>query len=453
MVWFGKEPWFGTVWRGMALRGRARHGAVRRGKDWCGGAWQGAVCFKIKIKGVITMAEEKAETAIIPSPQQSLVEAALKQPSSQSSKVTRLASFTPVNLTESIALAKLMARSDLVPKEYKNRPENVLIGMQYAAELGIPPLLGIQNISIINGRAAVWGDLFLALIQTSPSYEWHKEYFEGSGDQYGAVCIMKRKGQEPHMVKFTVADAKIAKLWGKRGYNGQDTPWITNPNRMLQMRSRGFCGRDKFSDALKGLIIAEEAMDLPIDTSDAKKARENATMDISASVAALAPSPEQNRGHLDTGLERKRDEQAQAPAKPEPVMCSDCGKIDGHEPTCKHAAKAEQDAKTSKPTTKGLYLILGVQNKTDRKGKPYLLLEVVSSTPDGDKNGKLYVWHKSMFEYLSGVSDKKLVCEVSEQKTGDKTYYNVEHILELDNVPFVDGKPAEQAEMPSEEPF
>jgi hypothetical protein len=398
---------------------------------------------RAKIKKGEEMTEAKTETAIaVAEPSRELTEV-LKQPP-QSAKVTRLASFTPGNLTESIALAKLMARSDLVPKEYKNRPENVLIGMQYASELGIPPLLGLQNISIINGRACVWGDLFLGIIQTSPAYEWHKEWFEGEGDNFGAVCQMKRKGQEVHTVRFTVADAKQAKLWGKRGYQGQDTPWITNPKRMLQARSRGFCGRDKFADALKGLIIAEEAMDLPVDTSDAKKQRDAASLDITTVVADLKTSAEPNRGHDQTGLQRTDMDKVQP--KKEDTICADCQVINGHAPDCKHAAKAEQDRRTSKGTTKAAYLILSVEKRTKKDTKePFLVLNVVS--PE-NKEGKLTVWHQSLHEYLVGKSDVSMVCEIADKTTKQgKRYLDVEHILELGNVKFVNDRPAETAAM------
>jgi hypothetical protein len=59
------------------------------------------------------------------------------------------------------------------------------------------------------------------------------------------------------LVKFTVADAKKAGLWGKTG------PWTQYPKRMLQMRARGFALRDAFPDVLKGLVTAEEAQDYP----------------------------------------------------------------------------------------------------------------------------------------------------------------------------------------------
>lgn len=387
-----------------------------------------------------------SSTDLVPQPiAQALAKREAEQP--QSAKVTRLAAFTPVNLTEAIALSKLIANSDLAPKEYKGKPGNVLIGMQYAAEIGVPPLTGLQNISIINGRASLWGDLFLGVIQTHPQYEWHKEWMDGTGEQRGAICQMKRRGQEVHTVKFTVADAKTARLWGKEG------PWKTTPDRMLQMRARGFAGRDKFADALKGLIIAEEAMDLAIDTTPAKQARDTASLDVGTITQSLVASSEPNRGHGNEGL-RRPDEQTQPDAKKEPTMCSECQKIDGHEPTCKYFAQAEQDRRTSKGTTKGLYLILSVEEKKKKVSKeaaakgevgaPYLVLNVVTTTTEGDKEGKLYVWNKALHGYLVQLSDKKLVGEVSESEKDGKPFVQLEHILELNGVAFVNDLPAQQ---------
>jgi len=127
--------------------------------------------------------------------------------------------------------------------------------------------------------------------------------------------------------------------------------------------------------------------------------------------------------------------------------------MNGHEESCPDAIKAAQDAKTSKPTTKAVFLILDIQLKKKSKNQePYLILEVVA--PDNTQ-GKLYVWHKSMHEYLVSAKDKNLLCQISQQEKDGKTYHQLEHILELAGVPYVDGKPAQAAEMPAtqEEPF
>lgn len=259
---------------------------------------------------------------------------------SQPNKLTRLAVFTPTNMTEAMGLAKLLASSDFVPKDFKGKPGNCFLAMQMGAELGVPPLQALQNIAIINGRPSIWGDLALAVVQANPDYEDHREFFTGTpfNDDYTAVFQIKRKGQAWHETKFSVADAKTAKLWAKRGYQGQDTPWITNPKRMLQMRSRGFGLRDKFADALKGMKLAEEIMDIPPDTR-----AETGTLDVKNEMATLSTSAEPNRGHGNEGM-------VQAPALSQPAgmdqtqkkqddtICADCQELNGkHKPDCFYA--------------------------------------------------------------------------------------------------------------------
>lgn len=363
----------------------------------------------------------------------------LVKPEAQSGKLSRIAAFTPTNLTEAIALSKLIAGSDLAPKDFKGKPANVLIAMQMGAEVGLAPMQSLQNIAVINGRPSLWGDAALGVVQVHPDYEWHKEFKEGQGDARIAVFQIKRKGHEMYEVKFSVADAKKAQLWAKSG------PWQTSPDRMLQMRARGFGLRDKFADALRGLSIAEEAMDIAPDASDVKRKREEATLDVSSSLSSLSPSTEPNRGHGNEGMQRTRTEDHPA-AKPDPVMCGDCQKIDGHETTCKHYS--EQDAKTSKPTTKYAGLILAVRQKVAKKGSNhYLILDVVDPQ---DKQDSLFVWHKSLHEYLLPAKDKPIMCEISQETRDDKTFLTLEHLLQVGSILFVNNKPAEQGTMSAE---
>ncbi len=265
----------------------------------------------------------------------------IQEVNSQPNKLTRLAVFTPTNMTEAMGLAKLLANSDFVPKDFKGKPGNCFLAMQMGAELGVPPLQALQNIAIINGRPSIWGDLALAVVQANPDYEDHKEFFTGNpfDDNFTAVFQIKRKGSGWHETKFSVADAKVAKLWGKRGNNGQDTPWITNPKRMLQMRSRGFGLRDKFADALKGMKLAEEIMDIPPDTR-----AETGTLDVKNEMATLSASAEPNRGHGNEGMVQQpalsqpagMDQTPKTAETPE--ICGDCHLPDGqHKSDCFYA--------------------------------------------------------------------------------------------------------------------
>jgi hypothetical protein len=149
--------------------------------------------------------------------------------------------------------AKIIAQSDIVPKDFKGKPGNVLVAVQMGAELGLPPMQALQNIAVINGRPSVWGDAMLALIRAHHSCEYVIEEFEDA--TMTAICKAKRRGNPEQVLRFSKADAETAKLWGKEG------PWKQYPKRMLQMRSRGFALRDVWPDVLRGIISAEEAQD------------------------------------------------------------------------------------------------------------------------------------------------------------------------------------------------
>lgn len=165
--------------------------------------------------------------------------------------------LTPSNLTEAMEYAKLIASSAIVPKAYQGKPSDILVAVQMGAELGLKPIQALQNIAVINSRPSVYGDALLALVQVHPSFEDIKEWFDEKTNT--AFCTVKRKNQSEHTVSFSSEDAKKAGLWGKSG------PWSLYPKRMMQMRARGFALRDKFADALGGLITSEEAQDYPVE--------------------------------------------------------------------------------------------------------------------------------------------------------------------------------------------
>lgn len=161
----------------------------------------------------------------------------------------------PRTFEQALTFSNYLADSDLVPKDFKGRPGNCLIAMQWGAELGLKPLQAMQNLAIINGRPALWGDAVIALVRASPLCEYVVE--EDNGET--ATCRVKRRGEQEQSRAFGMADAKLAGLSGKQG------PWTQYPKRMRQMRARAFALRDVFPDVLRGLPVAEELMDTPIE--------------------------------------------------------------------------------------------------------------------------------------------------------------------------------------------
>ena len=162
------------------------------------------------------------------------------------------------SMADAIQFSTMVSKTEFAPKDFRGKPEACLLAIQHGSEIGLSPMQALQSIAVVNGRPAVYGDTALAVCIGSSVCEYVRETVEGDGESMVAICEAKRRGYEkPTVVRFSVADAKKAGLWGKQG------PWTQYSRRMLQMRARGFALRDTFPDILRGLVTAEEAQDYP----------------------------------------------------------------------------------------------------------------------------------------------------------------------------------------------
>jgi len=164
-------------------------------------------------------------------------------------------SMQPQNMTQLMEFASMISQSSFIPSIYQGKPGDVVAAVLKGQEVGLKAMQSLQNIAVINGRASIWGDAMLALVQGSPVFGGIIEEFDES--TMTARCTVWRKKSEKQVRLFSQKDAEVAGLWGKKG------PWSQYPKRMLQMRSRGFALRDVFADCLSGLVLYEEAMDSP----------------------------------------------------------------------------------------------------------------------------------------------------------------------------------------------
>jgi hypothetical protein len=196
---------------------------------------------------------------------------------------------------DAFRFAKMVAASDFAPKDFRGKPESCLLAIQHGSEVGLSPMQSLQSIACINGRPSVWGDAALALVIGSPVCDYVRETVDGEGDAMVATCEAKRRGYEKaSVVRFSVADAKKAGLWGKTG------PWTQYSRRMLQMRARGFALRDAFPDVLRGLVTAEEAQDYPQAEPTREPAREPVVVrpKFEATAVATATPDDMERSRL-----------------------------------------------------------------------------------------------------------------------------------------------------------
>jgi hypothetical protein len=91
--------------------------------------------------------------------------------------------FNFSSFSEARQAAEFVANSGLVPPGYKGKPADVLIAWQMGAEVGLKPMQALQNIAVINSRASLWGDAFLAVCMSAQGFidcvEWTERTEEG----------------------------------------------------------------------------------------------------------------------------------------------------------------------------------------------------------------------------------------------------------------------------------
>jgi hypothetical protein len=167
------------------------------------------------------------------------------------------------DILQQLSLAKAYLASGMLPARFKSA-EMILTAMQYAYEVGLKPLTAMRQIAVIQGTPSFFGDLPLAVVKNSGKMEWMKEFiidkdskeisFKNknlSAEAWGAVCIVKRKGEPNETEKyFTMEDAQ------KAGLMNRDC-WKNYPKVMLKYRARAMALKDVFPDALNGIAISE----------------------------------------------------------------------------------------------------------------------------------------------------------------------------------------------------
>lgn len=236
-------------------------------------------------------------------------------------------SFAPSRLDDSLfskdlaphymSLATKLATSELVPKCFRGKPQDLYIAWAMGYQIGIAPEQAMQCIAVINGKPAMWGDDMLALCMAHPDFEdiIEEPSMLPDGTVIGFQCTVKRYGMAPKSNLFTLDMAKRAGLLGKVG------PWTQYPERMLKLRARGFTLRDAFPDALKGIKPREEVEDynvVEMEPVEAKGSRTEALVadfqsklrslrDEVKQVDGLVANKEDNtdrEGTVDVGQER-----------------------------------------------------------------------------------------------------------------------------------------------------
>lgn len=165
--------------------------------------------------------------------------------------------------------AKALASSTIVPDTYRNNIGNCIIALEMAERMGTPPLLVMQNLYIVHGNPAWSSKYLVGCINASKRFTTLRYEFKGEEGtpQYGCRCyayeLSDKERKEPLYGDWITMDMANKEGWTKKS----GSKWLTMPNQMLRYRAAAFWQRVYCPEISMGLLTAEEADDIAVDTT------------------------------------------------------------------------------------------------------------------------------------------------------------------------------------------
>lgn len=156
-------------------------------------------------------------------------------------------------------IASQLAKSSIIPDNYKGHPENVIIAVGLAKQMDLPPFTVMQNLAIIKGKTAWSGSFCKTLIERTGRFkDLELNYIGEKGkDSYGCYLSATR-----------ISDGKIIKGPEVTMKMARDENWVSNKkwltltDLMLAYRCQSFFCRIYCPEAMNGIYTDSEIEDV-----------------------------------------------------------------------------------------------------------------------------------------------------------------------------------------------
>lgn len=201
--------------------------------------------------------EENKQPEIIESVQ--VTEKVSEQVTEKQELTTVIENRTPIqDFTDNWRMATQLAKSTIIPQTFIGKPENVVIALGLAQQMGLSPFIVMQNLNIIKGKISWSGSFCKTLIEMTGKFKnLELNYFGEKGkDSYGCYLSATRisDGKEIKGPEVTMLMAK------EEGWT-TNKKWMTLTDLMLGYRCQSFFARLYCPEALGGIYTSEEIAD------------------------------------------------------------------------------------------------------------------------------------------------------------------------------------------------
>lgn len=196
-------------------------------------------------------------------------------------------------------IAEAMCKTDMVPKQYRNKPEDGAAAILYGAELGLNAIQSLQQVMVINGKPGVEARTMVALLR-SQGYRFD---VEENTDEAVTVTGVSPTGEE-YTARWTYDMAK------KAGYTSNKL-YQQIPASMLYAKAATEVCRRLGSHVLSGIQYSTEELQLqPMKATSErldKPARGRGADAVRAALEAKKAKPEPAAEAEKSDAERAKD--------------------------------------------------------------------------------------------------------------------------------------------------
>lgn len=154
-------------------------------------------------------------------------------------------------------VSQTFCRSQLVPEQYRGKPENCMIACWMAVRLSVDPFMFMQNTYVVHGRPGMEAKLAIALVNSRGPFtgpiQWR---FTGEGKSRACTAYATHRGTG-EVCEATVTWAMVeGEGWDK------NPKWKTMPEMMFRYRSATFLARLYAPECLMGMSTLDELHDI-----------------------------------------------------------------------------------------------------------------------------------------------------------------------------------------------
>lgn len=157
-----------------------------------------------------------------------------------------------------VRVANAFSKTNLVPENYRGKPEDCMVAIDMANRMGMPVLMVMQNLYVVKGKPSWSGQACMSMIQANPNFTDARPVYFGDKGTDGRGCRIEAyrvsDGEKVCGTDITIAMAK-AEGWTS------NSKWKNMPEQMLAYRAAAFFARVYCPDTLMGVQVEGEAED------------------------------------------------------------------------------------------------------------------------------------------------------------------------------------------------